>query len=460
MEFRERKKSSIGKYITIIILLALIGAAGYIKFSPEFEQNKPEISIDDNIFWNLRSKIDLKLSDESGIKYYNVTFNDGTKDITLESKILTTPIKTLNLQITPPKLDMFFKGTSGTITVEAFDNSKWNYLEGNHATKTITVNIDKKRPIANVISNSLAIRHGGSAVAVVEVKDENLKEAYITFNDKVRFELIPFHKENYFVSLIAWPVNIEEFKRVNLVAIDKAGNVTKTKIPLYIRELKVKKDQIKISDKFIKNVSTNVLQLSNIEIPTDLSQIFIKQNQDVRDTNIHMIKTVVEKYMDRSLVEDFKINIFRRLKGSRTAAGFAEHRSYYHNGEKIDDAWHLGMDWASIKQAPIKASNPGHVIFNQYLGIYGNTIIIDHGMGLATLYAHTSSSAVNVGDEISRNQKIANTGSTGAVLGDHLHFGVLVQGIEVDPKEWMDRNWIKSRITQILEDAKKAIDSK
>jgi murein DD-endopeptidase MepM/ murein hydrolase activator NlpD len=81
-------------------------------------------------------------------------------------------------------------------------------------------------------------------------------------------------------------------------------------------------------------------------------------------------------------------------------------------------------------------------------------------MGLSTLYAHVSSSNVNVGDEVSKNQKIANTGSTGAVLGDHLHFGVLIQGIEVNPKEWMDRNWIKSRITDILDDAKKIIDSK
>jgi murein DD-endopeptidase MepM/ murein hydrolase activator NlpD len=173
-----------------------------------------------------------------------------------------------------------------------------------------------------------------------------------------------------------------------------------------------------------------------------------------------MIKKVTDKYMDRSLVQDFNINIFKRLKGSRTAAGFAEKRSYFHNDNEIDEAWHLGMDWASIKQAPIKTSNNGTVIFNQYLGIYGNTIIIDHKMGLSTLYAHVSSSSVNVGDKVSKNQKIANTGSTGAVLGDHLHFGVLIQGIEVNPKEWMDRNWIKSRITDILDDAKKIIDSK
>jgi len=120
----------------------------------------------------------------------------------------------------------------------------------------------------------------------------------------------------------------------------------------------------------------------------------------------------------------------------------------------------LGMDWASVKHAPIKTTNDGKVIFNDYLGIYGNTIIIDHKLGLQTLYAHTSKSNVTVGQRVSANSIIANTGSTGAVFGDHLHFGVLVQGIEVNPLEWMDRNWIRTRITDVLNEAKKVINSK
>lgn len=94
------------------------------------------------------------------------------------------------------------------------------------------------------------------------------------------------------------------------------------------------------------------------------------------------------------------------------------------------------------------------------MGIYGNTLIIEHGLGLATLYAHTSNFNVDLGAYVKANSLIANTGTTGAVFGDHLHFGVLVQGIEVNPLEWMDRSWIKTRITDIINNAKKAIDSK
>jgi hypothetical protein len=130
---------------------------------------------------------------------------------------------------------------------------------GNNATKEIKIKVDKKSPIANVLSNSYLIKQGGSAIVVVEVKDENLKDFYISFNNKERFELFPFYKENFYVSIIAWPIDIEEFERVNLIAIDKARNKTVTKVPLYIKNLKVKVDNIKISDKFINKVSKNVL---------------------------------------------------------------------------------------------------------------------------------------------------------------------------------------------------------
>jgi len=179
----------------------------------------------------------------------------------------------------------------------------------------------------------------------------------------------------------------------------------------------------------------------------------IKQSLDT-------IRKIVMQNMDSSKVDGLKIKPFKRLRGSRTVAGFAERRHYFYGGKEIDEAWHLGIDWASVKKASIRISNGGKVIFNDYLGIYGNTVIIDHKMGLSTLYAHISTSNVNVGDIVKPRQKIANTGATGAVFGDHLHFGVLVQGFEVNPVEWLDKNWIKTRIKNVIKEAKKVIDSK
>jgi len=454
------KKNKSVKLLFIIIIMAVIIGTGYIYLSPAFEQNKPIISSQKHIYWNLKSKINIKLKDESGIKYYKVTFKDGTKDIVLNQEVLTDVKKEISIEISPPKLDMFYKGINTALNIEVVDNSKWNLLEGNKATKNIDVTIDTKKPLANVVKNSRYIQRGGSAVVVVKVSDENLKEAYLSFNNKKRFKLTPYYKKDYFVALIAWPIDIETFNRVNLIAIDKANNKTITKIPLYIQKKNIKIDNVNLNDNFINNVSVSVLEQSFETVPKDPKDIFIYSNEILRAKNIEMIEKTIHKSMDNSLIENFNISYMKRLRGSKTVAGFAERRHYYLEEEKINEAWHLGIDFASVKNAAIRVSNKGKVVFNGYLGLYGNSIIVDHGMGLATLYAHTSTQSVEIGDIVKKNQKIAQTGSTGAVFGDHLHFGVLVQGVEVNPIEWMDRNWIKVRITDILKIAKKQIDGK
>ncbi len=454
-----RRKSNFSKYFIIFLLLIITISTGFIYLSPQFEQNKPEVFFKNNIYWNLKDKLKLKLTDDSGIKFYKITFKEGANETVLYKQVLQDSKKEVNLEISAPSLNMFFKGKDVHIIVEAVDGSKWNFLEGNKVIKDYTVLIDQKRPLVEVIANTLAIKKGGSALAIVKVHDINLKDAYISFSNKQRFELIPFYKENYYISLIAWSVAIKDFSQVTLVAIDKANNKSSIKIPLYIRKLKNNSSKINISESFIKNVSTKVIEQSSQEVPTELSNIFVKQNRDIRAQNIKTIRKVSLENMNRDFLSDFKIKAFKRLKNAATAGKYAQKRSYYFDGEQIDTAWHLGIDWASVKKASIKVSNPGMVIYNDYLGIYGNTVIIDHKLGLQSLYAHTSTSSVNLTDVVKAGQKIASTGTSGAVLGDHLHFGILVQGVEVNPLEWMDKNWIKTRITDVIKEAKKVIDT-
>lgn len=117
----------------------------------------------------------------------------------------------------------------------------------------------------------------------------------------------------------------------------------------------------------------------------------------------------------------------------------------------------MGLDLASVAAAPIIASNPGRVVFASENGIYGLNLLIDHGYGIYSLYAHCSSLAVAQGDEVSAGERIASTGTSGLALGDHLHFGILIQGVEVLPQEWMDKKWINDNITGVLNAGKKAI---
>ena len=96
------------------------------------------------------------------------------------------------------------------------------------------------------------------------------------------------------------------------------------------------------------------------------------------------------------------------------------------------------------------AANAGRVIFTEELGIYGNIAVIDHGLGLMTLYSHLSEFRVKPGDEVKAGQTVGTTGITGLAAGDHVHFGVLVSGVPVQPLEWLDAKWVQNNISSRL----------
>jgi murein DD-endopeptidase MepM/ murein hydrolase activator NlpD len=127
-------------------------------------------------------------------------------------------------------------------------------------------------------------------------------------------------------------------------------------------------------------------------------------------------------------------------------AAFADFRTYLYNGQAVDHQTHLGFDLAVLQHTPVLAANDGRVVHTGFFGIYGNVVILDHGCGLQSLYAHLSGFDVKEGDEVKRGQVIAHSGQTGLAAGDHLHFTMLLDGIAVNPVEWWDAHWIHDRI--------------
>jgi murein DD-endopeptidase MepM/ murein hydrolase activator NlpD len=137
---------------------------------------------------------------------------------------------------------------------------------------------------------------------------------------------------------------------------------------------------------------------------------------------------------------------FLRLPKSANRARFADHRVYRYQGKVVDRQVHLGADLASVQQSPVPAANSGRVVFADSVGIYGNTVVIDHGFGLMSLYSHLSTIGIEVGARVSRGDIIGKTGVSGLAVGDHLHFGMMVNDTFVNPIEWWDGHWIKDNI--------------
>jgi len=441
------------KKVWILILLIIIGGIGFIYFSPIFEKNPPIIKVmSSNGYTNLKNPVRIVLEDDSGIRYYRVVVitKDGVEELYNSTNPSMGKKVVLNINL-PKTTDKTIK-----LKIVAADTSKWNFFGGNESSKEVILKVDTTSPEVEIINNSYAIGRGGSGAVVVKIYDENLKDKYILVNGKYRFNLTPFVKKDYYVALIAWPIEEKVFN-AEVVAIDVAGNKVIEHIPYYWRSYKYPISKITITDKFINRVAKKVLEKLSLDIPNDPIQIFKKLNEKVRKMNEEEIYSLTSKiYEDK--VDFFSINRFRPLPGSAVKAKFGELRKYYYDNKLISTAIHKGIDLAKIKRAKVYASNYGKVIDNKYIGIYGNTLIVYHKLGLYTLYAHLSTFKVKKGDLVKKGQIIARTGATGAVFGDHLHFGVYIQGIAVNPIEWMDPNWIKINIVDVINYSKRLIN--
>ena len=113
---------------------------------------------------------------------------------------------------------------------------------------------------------------------------------------------------------------------------------------------------------------------------------------------------------------------------------FGAKRTY--NGET---QWqHVGLDIANIKGTPIVAPNSGKVVLIESLKEHGNTIIIDHGFGVLSVFNHMSKINVAKNQVVSKGDSIGEIGDTGIATGPHLHWGLSVQNVRVDPLFWIN----------------------
>lgn len=453
------KKKSSGGIIVLLIAIIIVVALAYLYNSKMFERVAPNIALNQKIEWNLKEPIAVKITDESGIKFVRAVLSDGKNSIVLAKQLFTSPKEEFNLNIEFPRTGFVSNKKRFELTVESVDASKWNFLSGNKAIKKSLILVDTKRPELFTINNSYKIIKGGAATVVFKAKDENLKDLYIETNFGKKFQPTPFYKDDYYISLLAWPSHEKSFK-ATIIAKDRAGNVSKSRVRFYLKNKKYRVSKIKLKDNFLDGKIVDLAE-ENSQQSATMGKIerFKYVNETLREKNEKVIETVTSSVPTKR-VSSFILKPFYPLKNGAAVASFGDHRFYSYNGEQVSQAYHLGLDLASVAKANIVSSNKGTVVFAKYNGIYGKNIMISHGLGLYSLYGHASSYLVDEGENIKAGDVIAKTGMTGLALGDHLHFGILVQGIEVRPEEWMDKNWMKESIFDVIKAAKKIIDRK
>jgi murein DD-endopeptidase MepM/ murein hydrolase activator NlpD len=240
---------------------------------------------------------------------------------------------------------------------------------------------------------------------------------------------------------------------ISVYARDPAGNEATTALGHRAFPKSFARSRIAIDDRFVQRVvpaiaaTTPDMALSTA--PEDLMASFVRVNGDLRRQNAETISG----YAAQTSPELLWRGAFQALGNASVEAGFADNRTYFYQGEEIDRQVHLGFDLAVTQRIPILAANAGVVVHAADLGIYGNGVIIDHGLGVQSLYAHLSSIDVRVGDRVETGQVLGRSGMTGLAGGDHLHFTMLVNGHPVNPVEWWDPKWIQDRVLRKIAEA-------
>ncbi|MCK5826762.1 MAG: M23 family metallopeptidase [Desulfuromusa sp.] len=429
---------SLKKLFFLLIIVALV-AAGVFYFR---DTTPPQLSLTPGSGpISKKTTLLLSLNDNGmGIKNVQVTVIQGTNRMPLLKQDFPPQTEVVDLELDLAALKLQQGGVQ--IEVSTTDQSVYHLGKGNVSQQLFTLTYDTRAPIISLLSKAHNFTKGGSGLVVFGLNEE-VESAGVQFGDYF-FPAYP-QQSGHYACLFTYPYNVKESDFIpRVMARDLAGNERQLGIYYRAKNKKFRHRKINVSDQFLAQKIPEFEDLApDVINPID---IFLYVNQTVRQQN----RAKLAEFSRKTSPDPLWNGSFLRQPQAASLARFVDYRTYYYKGKEIDKQVHLGQDLASVVQAEIVAGNSGEVVWSEYLGIYGLCVVIDHGLGLQSLYAHMSQLNVQPGDMVSRGQIIGRSGATGMAGGDHLHFGVLVSGIPVQPIEWWDAHWLQDNIDSKL----------
>jgi murein DD-endopeptidase MepM/ murein hydrolase activator NlpD len=321
-----------------------------------------------------------------------------------------------------------------------------------HSSAAKDFRVRLERPRVSVISTHHYINHGGAEVVVYRATPEDVASGVVV--GEVEYPGYPASGITVDGVKVADPavrvaffalLHDQDLKTpIRLFARDEAGNTARADFDFRVFPKPFKKSKIQLDDRFLDRVVPAILEgTSEVKPDGDTLAKFLVVNGELRRKNNDKIASFAGQTKPELL---WRGVVFHPFSNTAVESAFADHRTYIYKGKEVDQQVHLGFDLASFTGTSIVSANRGVVVFAEELGIYGNCVIIDHGMGVQSLYAHLSSMDVKAGQTVDKEQQLGRSGMTGMAGGDHLHFTMLVNGKMVNPVEWWDSHWIEDRI--------------
>ena len=313
--------------------------------------------------------------------------------------------------------------------------------------------LDSLPPALRVRSGNHYIRQGGAQIILYSTGSEAPHASGVRVGDRsFRGYPVQAPEQNHYAALIGLNHRHSPETPIRVWAEDLAGNRSELSVPHQILSARFRQRRLNISDSFISKVAAEIFsRVSEVAAAPTPAETFLHINRHLRKINHEQIEKLTSNSQDHLLFDA----PFLQMANTQVEAAFADERDYIYEGEVIDHQTHLGFDLASLARSPVDCANDGKVIWAGYLGIYGHCVLVDHGLGLGSLYGHLSSLNTRAGDVVKKGQSLGRTGETGLAGGDHLHFTTLVQGVPVNPREWWDPKWVKEQVFDRLSPSQK-----
>jgi murein DD-endopeptidase MepM/ murein hydrolase activator NlpD len=428
------------KFLVFLVLTLVVGAGGVYLYFAEGEQ--PRISVSPaGEFINARTELVIEVEDRKS----------GLASVSVRAVQKERSAELLRAEPDPGKhawretvslAEEGFEDGGLRLEVTAVDRSWTGFFQGNRASRAREFTLDTEPPEVYLETFRHNLNRGGTGLVAFRTK-EAVREAGVRIGD---FFFPAYERsENVYTCLFSFPYNVDPEKGRPVISVaDRAGNERETGFRYHVNDKRFASAEARVSDRFLRRKMGQFReQFPDVE---DRVQLFLKVNRELRSRNRQRLIEIGR----RTAPEPLWNGRFLRQPNAARRSAFGVSRRYVYNGKVIDRQTHLGVDLASVARADVPASNSGKVVHAGWMGIYGLCVIVDHGLGLQTLYGHLSNIEVQEGARVEKGQTIGNTGASGLAGGDHLHFAVLVSGVPVNPVEWWDTNWIENNIQSKL----------
>lgn len=455
MQYRTRAKAgprlSLIPTLIMIVLALVVAGAIFVGFRVLFAP-RPRISLGapfDLVGRNRPLVVDVK--DRAGLKSLRATVTQGDKEQVIVDETYDPPRNEAQIKWSPaqdPKIRL--RDGPGKLTVTARNVSWGGFFKGRASTFSKSFTARLVPPRIEVLTRQHYVNQGGCDMVVYKVTPAEAESGVVVGSAFFKgFPLPGAADPAVRFAIFALPYDVDPATPIRVRARDEAENESLVGFWVKVFPRTFRTREIEVDDAFLNKVVPEIMsQTPSLTDQGDLLKNFLAINRDLRKANNQAIADLAAK----SRAEFLWKEPFLQLSNSQVEAAFADHRTYKYHGKEIDRQDHLGYDLATVARAPVAASNDGVTIMAQLFGIYGNTIVVDHGYGLMSLYGHLSAFDVKEEDRVKRAQTIAQSGETGLAGGDHLHFSMVLQGTQVDAREWWDPHWIHDRIQAKLEE--------